>query len=173
MRVTSLAITVLGHDRPGIIAQAAEALATAGLNLEDSSMTLLRGHFAMTLICAGEVGAAEAEAALAPLVDGSLSVHVREVPEVSAIDVTGEPWLITVHGADRLGIVARLAAVLAESGGNITDLTTRLSGDLYVLVAEVDVPAGTDTEVLRGRVQQAAALLGVDATLRPVERDDL
>ncbi|HEY0239517.1 MAG TPA: ACT domain-containing protein, partial [Friedmanniella sp.] len=36
--MTSLAITVVGHDRPGIIAAAADALATCGMNLEDSSM---------------------------------------------------------------------------------------------------------------------------------------
>ena len=62
--MTSLAITVVGHDRPGIIAQAAEVLSLCGMNLEDSSMTLLRGHFAMTLICAGEADAAQVEAAL-------------------------------------------------------------------------------------------------------------
>ncbi len=56
-QVTFLAITVVGHDRPGIIAQAAEILADCGMNLEDSSMTLLRGHFAMTLICAGDAEA--------------------------------------------------------------------------------------------------------------------
>ncbi|HEY6665151.1 MAG TPA: ACT domain-containing protein, partial [Propionibacteriaceae bacterium] len=38
--MTSLAITVVGHDRPGIIAQAAEVLSGCGMNLEDSSMTL-------------------------------------------------------------------------------------------------------------------------------------
>ena len=43
---------------------------------------------------------------------------------------------MTVHGADRQGIVARLASVIAGAGGNITDLTTRLVGDLYVLIAE-------------------------------------
>ena len=63
--MTSLAITVVGHDRPGIIAQAAEVLSHCGMNLEDSSMTLLRGHFAMTLICAGDADSAEVEAALA------------------------------------------------------------------------------------------------------------
>ena len=52
----------------------------------------------------------------------------------------GLPYLVTVHGADRLGIVARLASVIAGAGGNITDLSTRLVGDLYVLVAEVDLP---------------------------------
>ena len=52
--MTLHAITVLGHDRPGIIAEATDKLAGLGLNLEDSTMTLLRGHFAMTLICEGD-----------------------------------------------------------------------------------------------------------------------
>ena len=55
--MTLHAITVLGHDRPGIIAEATGRLAGLGLNLEDSSMTLLRGHFAMTLVCVGPADA--------------------------------------------------------------------------------------------------------------------
>ena len=50
--------------------------------------------------------------------------------------------MLSVHGADRLGIVAAMTRVLADAGGNITDLTTRLAGTLYVLVAEVELPAG-------------------------------
>lgn len=171
--MTYLAITVVGHDRPGIIAQTADALAGCGMNLEDSSMTLLRGHFAMTLICAGEAPAAEVEAALSPLVDGSLSVDVREVPAESEVAHPGSSYLVTVHGADRLGIVARLAGVVADAGGNITDLTTRLAADLYVLAAEVDLPAGADVEEMQGKLAQIAGLLGVEATLRPLERDEL
>ena len=172
--MTSLAITVLGHDRPGIIAQAAEALAGCGMNLEDSSMTLLRGHFAMTLICAGSASVAEIEAALAPLADGSLTVDVRELPREGAerVTATGSTHLVTVHGADRLGIVARLAGVVAAAGGNITDLTTRLSGELYVLLAEVDLaPEAADR--LEADLAAAAAELGVGVTLRQVERDEL
>ena len=81
-RVSLHAITVIGHDRPGIIAETTRVLADLGLNLEDSTMTLLRGHFAMMLICAGGHTAAEVEEALAGLTaDGSLTVSVREVPE--------------------------------------------------------------------------------------------
>jgi len=171
--VTYLAITVLGHDRPGIIAQAAEALADCGMNLEDSSMTLLRGHFAMTLICAGTASVAEIETALASLSDGSLTVDVRELPRESGQrTTTGSTHLVTVHGADRLGIVARLAGVVAAAGGNITDLTTRLSGELYVLLAEVDL-APDATEALEADLAAAAAELGVGVTLRQVERDEL
>ena len=171
--MTSLAITVVGHDRPGIIAAAADALATCGMNLEDSSMTLLRGHFAMTLVCAGGASPEQVREALAPLVSSGLDVAVREVapdPDVSAATAT---HLVTVYGADRLGIVARLAGVVAEAGANITDLTTRLSGDLYVLLAEVALPPGADAEELRTRLGAAAAELGVEVTLRPAENDEL
>ncbi len=172
-QVTFLAITVVGQDRPGIIAQAAEILADSGMNLEDSSMTLLRGHFAMTLICAGEARAAEVEQALAPLANGTLDVAVREVRDDHDQPPTSATYLVTVHGADRLGIVAQLATVIARAGGNITDLTTRLSGALYVLLAEVDLPASADVETLRGRLAQVSAELGVDTGLRLLENDDL
>ena len=49
-----------------------------------------------------------------------------------------------MHGGDRPGIVSAVVAVIAGVGGNITDLTTRLAGDLYLLVAEVDLPSGAD-----------------------------
>ena len=171
--MTSLAITVVGHDRPGIIAQAADVLSRCGMNLEDSSMTLLRGHFAMTLICAGEADAAQIEAALQPLVNDSLDVTVREVPEEPDLPPLGSTYLVTVHGADRLGIVARLASVIAEAGGNITDLTTRLSGALYVLLAEVDLPRSADVATLQARLAEVSAELGVETSMRLLENDQL
>jgi len=173
-RVTRHAITVLGHDRPGIIAEATGRLAGLGLNLEDSTMTLLRGHFAMMLVCEGDAPGSDIEAALAPLAaDGSLTVTVREVPAEPAYEASGMPWVLTVHGGDRPGIVSAVVGEVAAVGGNITDLTTRLAGDLYLLVAEIDLPDGADLEALRGAVDDAAAALGVGATLRAAEADDL
>lgn len=168
------AITVLGHDRPGIIAETTERLADLGLNLEDSTMTLLRGHFAMMLVCSGEVPVAAIEAALAPLTaDGTLDVTVRDVPADDVPTTPGEPWVLTVHGGDRPGIVSAVVAQVAAVGGNITDLTTRLAGELYLLIAEIDLPADTDAVVLGTAIQAAAADLGVGASLRPAESDDL
>ena len=172
---TDLAVTVLGHDRPGIIAEVTAVLAELGLNLADSSMTLLRGHFAMTLVCAGARSAAEVESALAAVtVGGQLAVSVREVPEEDEhAAVTGPTYLLTVHGADRPGIVSAVAQEVAEVGGNITDLSTRLAGGLYVLGAEVDLPPAVEVEALRAALTATAARLGVEATLRELESDDL
>ena len=55
--------------------QTAEVLSAYGMNLEDSSMTLLRGHFAMTLICAGRAEPAALDAALTAALDLSL-IHI-------------------------------------------------------------------------------------------------
>ena len=168
------AITVLGHDRPGIIAETTARLADLGLNLEDSTMTLLRGHFAMMLICEGAAAGADIESALAPLTgDGSLTVTVREVPEERAWATEGSSWVLTVHGGDRPGIVSSIVAEVAKVGGNITDLTTRLSGDLYLLIAEIDLPTSADVSAVEAAIQASAASLGVGATLRPAEADDL
>ncbi len=172
--MTLHAITVLGHDRPGIIAETTDQLSGLGLNLEDSTMTLLRGHFAMTLICAGDASDSDIEAALAPLTgDGSLTVTVREVPEERAWETAGTAWVLTVHGGDRPGIVSSVVAEVARVGGNITDLTTRLAGDLYLLIAEIDLPGDADVDQLRTAVDSAATALGVGATLREAEADDL
>jgi glycine cleavage system transcriptional repressor len=168
-----LAVTVLGHDRPGIIAETTAALAGLGLNIEDSTMTLLRGHFAMMLITQGAADAETVEASMAALTsDGSLSVSVREVPAEAGV-AGGAAYLLSVHGGDRPGIVSSLAGEVAKVGGNITDLTTRLAGDLYVLTAEVDLPEGVDADALTTDLRSVADNLGVDVSLLPLESDDL
>jgi len=178
--MTSLfAVTVLGHDRPGIIAEATDGLAGLGLNIEDSTMTLLRGHFAMMLLCSDEgarerVAPSEIEHALSSLTaDGDLEVSVRPVTDEPTPATGGSSWVLTVHGGDRPGIVSAVVREVATAGGNITDLTTRLAGDLYLLVAELDLPADADLNAVDSAIKAAAGAVGVTATLRAVEADEL
>jgi glycine cleavage system transcriptional repressor len=173
LRMNEIVVTVVGRDRTGTVADVSAALADLGLNLTDSSMTLLRGHFAMTLVCAGDAATGDVERALAPLsADGRLAVTVSTV-EGPAETSPGEPFALVVHGADRLGIVASVTAALAAAGGNITDLSTRLAGDLYVLGAEVDVPESADLAALIGELDEVAARLSVEISLRPADVDVL
>jgi glycine cleavage system transcriptional repressor len=169
-----LAVTVLGRDRPGIIADSTAALTELGGNLEDSSMTLLRGQFAMTLVVRTDASADAVRAVLEPRFgsDG-LAVYVGELDESAAVATAGNAYVLSVHGADRVGIVAAITGVLAEYGGNVTDLTTRLAGALYILVAEVELPSSADANALGGRLSDVAAELGVEVSLRPAETDFL
>lgn len=172
--MTIHAITVLGHDRPGIIAETTGRLARLGLNLEDCTMTRLRGHFAMTLICAGEVGTDAIRTTLAPLAVGhTLTVTVYPLPADDVPEGSGNAYVLSVHGGDRPGIVSAVTGEIAAVGGNITDLTTRLTGALYVVVAELTLPASTDVTLLQAALSHVAQSVGVEATLRPADSDEL
>jgi glycine cleavage system transcriptional repressor len=165
-----LAVTVIGPDRPGIVADVAEALSGLGANLTDSTMTRLRGHFAMTLICSTNASMAEVESELSDL--EGLVITVREVGPDEDNDPEGTPYVLSLHGADRLGIVAAVTRAVADAGGNITDLSTRLIGPLYLLIAEVDLPFAK-VDGLTARLAALADDLGVDISLRPAEADVL
>ncbi|WP_203924524.1 glycine cleavage system protein R [Rugosimonospora africana] len=172
--MNELAITVVGRDRPGIIADVSAALSRLGLNLTDSTMTLLRGHFAMTLICVGEVDESDVLGMLEPLTaDGGLLATAHRVPPEPSGANTGAPYTLLVHGADRLGIVAAVTGVMAEIGGNVTDLTTRLSGTLYLLSAEIDLPSSADFDELLTKLDEVADRLGVEVSLRSGDADVL
>ena len=172
-----LVVTVVGPDRPGIIAEVTGLLAELGANLEESSMTLLRDHFAMVLVASAEVTAEEAQQALDTLADHTLSVSVREVSgefaQVGRNKPVGPSYLLSVHGADRPGIVSTVTARISAVGGNVTDLTTRLSDGISVLEAEVDIPVDADIDALEERLSDVARDLGVDVSLGAVAPDDL
>lgn len=167
-----LAVTVLGDDRPGIVADVTTALAGLGANLEDSTMTLLRGHFAMVVLVRTSTPVEAVQAALAPLTQtGALTVDTRVLAEAALPGAPGVAYTLRVHGADRSGIVAGVTQVIAEHGGNIVDLGTRLGNELYVLVAEVELPPRADPQRLVAALRTVAAHLGVDVSLDPVDDD--
>jgi glycine cleavage system transcriptional repressor len=168
--MNQLAVTVIGPDRPGIIADVTGALAGVGVNLEDSTMTLLRGHFAMMLVCTGPADGVQE--ALEPL-SSELVITVRDVGPEQAHAPVGAPYILSVHGADRPGIVSAITRIVAAVGGTVTDLSTRLSGALYVLTAEVELPPSANLEMLQTALEVTADELGVGVTLRPAESDDL
>jgi glycine cleavage system transcriptional repressor len=171
--MTLFAVTVIGHDRPGIIADTTSALAELGGNLEDSTQTILRGHFAMVLLVSTTAALDAVEAELSTLTgDGTLEVSAREIaeePDAAPVDVAS--YLLSVHGADRPGIVSEVTAVVASAGGNITDFSTRLTGELYVLTAEVDLPNAADIEALRARLARVSEALEVEASLTVLDSD--
>lgn len=169
----SLAVTVIGRDRPGIIAEVTRVLASLGGNLEDSSMTLLRGHFTWTLIVDIDTAAEDLAARLAHLKDDGLVVSVLPVGSQEA--QPGTPgYVLSVHGADHPGIVAGVTETLAAHGGNITDLSTRLGhGGLYLLIAEVTLPPDVDVVELGEQLARTGRDLGVGVSLRPADSDVL
>ncbi|PZG09545.1 glycine cleavage system protein R [Nonomuraea aridisoli] len=168
------AVTVLGVDRPGVIAAVTGSLAECGANIQDSTMTLLGGHVAMMLLVSGDLDPAELRKRLgAP--DLVVTASAIEARRHFCDDGGGAPegigYVLTVHGPDRPGIISAVSAVLADDGGNITGMSTRLTGRLYVLIADVDLPKDVDVAALMRRLAVVGASLDSQITFRPVEPD--
>jgi glycine cleavage system transcriptional repressor len=166
-------VTVVGHDRPGIIAEVTTALAELGCNLEDSTMTLLRGHFAMVVLVRTNRPIGDLETVLAPLTDNGLSVDVRPIVERPSVERPGTAYTLHVHGADRPGIVAAMTNVVARRGGNIVDLGTRLGSSMYVLVAEFVLPREVPIDVVEEELASVAREIDVDFHVAAVDDDVL
>ena len=174
------ALTAVGGDRPGIVAGVTGRLVDLGCNLEDTSMTILRGRFAMVMVLAGpdDLEADAIDAALGPVAaDLDLAVWVHEIAERVPEAVAGESWAVSVHGADRAGIVHRITAALAEAGANVCDLSTRVIGSpdrpVYAMVLEVVLPSGVDGDGLAHRLGALADELGVACSMHPSDADIL
>ena len=177
-----LAVTAIGADRPGIVADVTGVLVEHGCNLEDTSMSILRGHFAMVLIVAApdDVDPAGLEADLGRDVT-DLVVSVGAVAEQDPTSVgegatDGDAWTVVVYGGDHPGIVHGVSSTLAALGVNIVDLSTRVGGDdrpIYSMVMEVELPPGVDGGELEARLGARAAELGVECSLHPSEADIL
>lgn len=172
--MNNFAITVVGHDRPGIIASVTQALAEHGGNIEDSTMTLLQGHFAWTLVVAVDASRDEINESVDSLRSEELAITVLLVPlEDSANQGQFVRYWVNVHGSDHQGIVAALTRVLADHEGNITNLTTRLVSDLYVLSIEVDMPYEVESSGVDVALEEKATELGVSVSIVAADEDIL
>lgn len=172
-------VTAFGQDRPGIVALMADSLYQLGCNIEDTCMTRLRGEFTMMLMVRLPEGmdAETLAGRLAPSTTSlDLAVLCRAMPEQAAARLAaleGPTFMLSVYGADHPGIVAQVARTVAQHGGNITDMNTRVIGSedrpVYVMVLEIQLQDAPQADQLRQALEELKPLLGVDLTFRPLE----
>jgi len=163
-------LTVVGQDRPGIVADLTGALHRADANLGEASMARLGGNFVIMLMVETGAEAVALEQALAPVArDLALRLHVDPID--GRLHERVEPNArIAVHGADRPGIVAQVARALADTGFNILDLDSGVGGTverpIYVMTVEGYAPGGVE------RLAQALKPLrqnGIEVQVVPVD----
>ncbi len=158
----------VGTDRPGIVAKVTGVLAEAGCNLEDSRMAILSGQFAIMLVVETPdsmtaIGLEESFSAVQAEYD--LLIVLRPlVTQEETVDL-GETLSVSIHGGDRLGIVAAVTEAIASLGGNIVDLTTHkipsVNGASYVLLLSVESGPQTGEQRMREELDIVARRLGV------------
>lgn len=157
----------------------AEALLGAEGNIEDSHMSILRGHFAVMLIVAvpDSVDREQLARRLEP-VRARLGLEALAIDAVDEVDPARPlaSHVITVYGSDHPGIVHAVTAALADQGVNITDLQTRLTGTgdeaLYLLLMEVSL-GGADPAAVQSALDAVSRDARVEVGIRPLDAEAL
>ena len=170
------ALSAIGRDRPGSVADLAELIFESDCNLEDSSMTILGSEFAVLLLLSGE--GADVERRLSSACkrlewEKRLTVFFRPLEGGPPLrpDDTMVRMTCTVTGVDRAGIVARVARTLERHGANVTDLKTQArrgaeSGTpIFTMQIVMDVPRSADRRVLARELDRVAGELAVEIAL--------
>lgn len=174
-----VAITAVGQDRPGIVAEVTGVLYRQGANLEDSTMTRLRDQFAMLLVVDVPEDAYLALETALQLVASrlGLSLVIRPLGPELVSEAVGDTYMLRVYGADRPGIVHAVTTELAQRGWNITDLNTRLlaggSGPAYVLMLEVVAPGPDAAAELEPELARLRKQWGVEISLEELDPEAL
>jgi glycine cleavage system transcriptional repressor len=170
------ALSAIGRDRPGIVADLAELIYECDCNLEDSRMTILGSEFAVLLLLSGQ--GADVERRLSTACkrlewEKRLSVFFRPLdrdappPE----EPTGRLLECSVTGVDKAGIVARIARTIADHGANVQDLRTELRPEpesgtpIYTMRLAMRLGPGVDERALRRRLEADAAELCVEVAV--------
>jgi glycine cleavage system transcriptional repressor len=172
------ALSAIGADRPGIVADLAELIFECDCNLEDSSMTILGSEFAVLLLLTGEGEDVERRLSTACKRlewENRLTVFFRPLegePLAYATRHHASPHELQVIGIDKAGIVAGVARCLADRGINIRDMRSQSKPEpgsgtpIYTMRIRMEVPPGTDEADLRQALERVAAELNVDITLQ-------
>lgn len=165
---TSIVLTVIANDQPGVIEAVSRVLRNHDGNWTQSSMSSLAGRFAGILLV--YVPAKNIDACIAEL-NNLETEGVRIITHVSddqpASQQTNE-YLLELIGNDRPGIVHDITELLASHKVNVNNFETVVEsasmggGQLFKARAQLVVPQSTDIDKLAGDLEDIAHDLMVD-----------
>ncbi len=163
-------LTLIGEDRPGIVARVTQILFESGCNLGEASMMRLGTSFSMMLLIDAVEDAGQLRQALQSVSDDlGLILHIDSAQDIEHGHLIPDVC-ITVHGADRTGIVAQVTGAAAGAGLNIIDLASDMGGSpetpLYILHIEGVATKGVDALEKALLPLQAE---GIEVDVRPID----
>ncbi len=77
--------------------------------------------------------------------------------------------IVTVTGADRVGIIARLSTAMAKANVNIVDVNQKILEDCFVMTMAVDIAKAT-TDI--GQIKKQLDRIGKEMALKITIQDE-
>ena len=121
-------LSLVGKDRPGIVARLSAGLCKNGCNLGDSSMARLGDNFVIMIAVQFEGSQEVLSNIVSPLV-GSMDLK-QSLMEIEEGTHDIEPDIrINIYSDERMGIIEDVTSMLTESGLNILSLESNLDNN--------------------------------------------
>ncbi len=168
-------VSVVGRDRPGIIASVSRILFDRECNLENVSQTILQLQFSGIFIATAPEDLStrlleeELARGLSPL-GQHVFVNDLEPAEPDPVFSDAEPIIITTRGPDRKGLVSRFTEIIAQYGANVTNLQAVFKGgddpNRNIMIYEVDVPRSGDPAGLYADLRKKAEELELEISIQ-------
>ncbi len=166
---TSLIITVIATDRPGLVNEISEVLRSHNANWMESRMIRLAGHFSglLQLSVANDHVAALTKS-LQDMQTDVLHIQVKKNGANEADAVNAELIKLEILGQDRPGIVEDITRKLATLGVNIEEMLSEqrvasMSNEiLFFAELSLRVPEGVQVEEIQDALEAMSDQLMVD-----------
>ena len=169
--MSSVVLSVIGSDRPGLTEALASAVLSAGGNWLESHLSRLGGLYVGSVLVALDPDKIDALEAAVRAVDAKgLDVRVAAASEPAAAG--GEALAFSLVGQDRPGIVRQVTAVLSGLDVNIETFETRISAGahsgapLFHLDAALRLPPGLSAAAVQAALEGISAEIMVDIAVR-------
>ncbi|MDH5572210.1 MAG: ACT domain-containing protein [Gammaproteobacteria bacterium] len=167
-----LVITALGKDRPGIVNELSNALASHQLNIEDSSMSVMGGEFAILMLVSGSVASIDNFIAQITELEERLGMHLlAKSTSTQPTDTTYALYTVEIDSIDRPGIVRDIASFFSDKQINIVDLDTlrypaaHTGIPMFTMQMTIGVPPEQSIVTLREEFISLCNTLNIDADI--------
>lgn len=164
-------LTLVGKDRSGIVSHVTNALYEGGCNLGEASMMRLGGNFTIMLMVNFDGGQKALHDLISTVAESmDLRLHVDAIDAMLHQHVIPE-IRISVYGADKSGIVAKVTQALEEVGFNILDLESDVAGTaakpIYIMHIEGTATGGF--EAVESALEIMSSEEGIDTKFEQIE----
>jgi glycine cleavage system regulatory protein len=172
---TSIVLTFIGHDKPGLVSSVSEKIAAAGGSWLDSRLARLAGEFAgIVLVGIPEPNVTGLMAALSSLEETGLRITV-ERSSVAPTTTSFRTFDLQLIGHDRPGIVRDVTQAMSQLGANIEAFTSDIESapftgeTMFRAAARLQVPNDVTSEEVRKILERIADEIMVDLTIEASE----
>jgi phosphoserine phosphatase len=165
-------ISVIGEDRVGIVSKVTQFLFEKGFNIIDIEQTVIHSQFTMVLL----IQLLHVRFQLSRLRTGlsllakelSMNITITPLHEFKGLRLaeTKKPYVLTILGADRPGIVAAFSSTLAKHHCNIERIKMIARGELLAMEMWIDLRKA-NFNLLRTDLTTVAKKIRMDVIAQP------